>query len=77
MGPTCSFFKQRQHRLIDVVVDTLRVTVVSNEEQVIDGRVLLTLPQGQTEPGSYRECAQLKRQALLYLCVVKLDSPRC
>lgn len=55
MVPTCSFFKLGQHRLVDVVVDALRVTVVSNEEEVIESGVLLTLPQGQTEPGSYGE----------------------
>lgn len=60
MGPTCSFFKLGQHWFIDVVVDALRVRVVSNEEQVIDSGVLLTLPQGQTEPGSYQKNVQLK-----------------
>lgn len=55
MVPTCSFFKLGQNRLVDVVVDTLRVTVISNEEQIIDSGVLLTLPHGQTESGSENE----------------------
>lgn len=43
---TCSFFELRQHRLVDVVKDTLRVTVVSDEEKIIYSGVLLTLPEG-------------------------------
>lgn len=54
MRPTCCFFKLGKHWLVDVVVDALRVAVVSNEEHVIDCGVLLSLPQGQTEPG-YKE----------------------
>lgn len=46
MSLTGSFFELRQHRFVDVVIDTLRVTVISDEEKIVHSGVLLTLPEG-------------------------------
>lgn len=48
---TCSLFKCRQRWFIYIVVDSGRVGVVTDEQQVTDVWVIWILPECQTEPG--------------------------
>lgn len=50
---TCSLFELRQRWFVDIIVDSGRVAVVTDEEQIADSGVSWTLPQCQTEPGNH------------------------